>query len=920
MHLIHSDVGNEDVVDAPEPTIADSSEQIPGGVSYPFTTVEESHTKGDPNVTGKEHDLVWRNKNYMILSRVCNCLLLGDDDVELLLSNLHDIDFTKELPKNVYDLRKEERETMCAAEFRVEVCPVPPPRTNDGHLMVRSPKLELIYLDILHICGKLLNEQVHRNYRHWHYEPTFTNDGVEAHKEGSNKFVTEMWTGSWWKDTQGMIGPKAHIIVPIMSADETPMTMTGRNVFPVYCTAGNIPRWFKTKRSGWSMVGFMPMVRPIKAYCKSPQVTDYRRAVKRWCMNRLFQCVKDNSDGYVFRLLHSDNSTEKIVVYPRVPFFVGDEPEVKHAIVGIYSGSRSRMPCSNCECVPEEQGIRHRGKPRDAEVIRCMFNQISESSSMSDSFSKLYSIHKDYNGMYFIPGLQPFCNPSCIFHQFEHGNFVFMKDVTEKYISLFGPPGSIGLFDTRWAELGRYPGCKVFTSGVSKLANVTAHEQRDMAMGFPFIVRGMRFNTSERAEISTDIHDNILEDITITYLCLRWLVSADGFTDRKLDALEAITIRFQDLLDILWAICFASTIKFKVKFHKLCHWREFIEMFGMAMSYDMGVFDSAHKYTCKAWKGKLSYRVDGAAEKKLMTQFAVAEYHTDSNPCSLKPVQIQTRPGANNTPNHQPPPLTKGKRKGPGGFRGRHDFHLSESMSETLEQYEKSVRFVNAVLEDTILAYTEAVGPCMGAEIAILLQLFQENRTLYCEVHFPNSKDVHFTLHPSQHGHVTFFSPTSYNNVEIWNASWHDDSACYIRRGMHVSYYAPNPRNPSVTRNTNIGRVMWLLSMREHQFIVLRKFRVIPTKNGPREGESCEERVLRHKDHCWQYSDPLGAHCWIFQLLREDDPSSYFIIKCGDSNSGRIESVVQMQPDFSTAQPGHSTTATHFFLLEYMLQ
>ncbi len=829
--------------------------------------------------------------------------------MNLLLKNLHEIDTSEDMPRNVYDLRQAEHQAMLAADFNVAVCPITPPRTRDGHLMVQSERLELIYHDLLDVCEQLVNATPHRGWTQWHYTATFTKNGVESDIFGNHVFISEMWTARWWKEEQLKIGERARLLVPIISADETPITMTGRNVFPVYATVGNVHKWFKQKRSGWALVGFIPTVRPIKAYKNTEAVRQYRREIKRWCMTQLTETVLQNKDGYIMNL-RNVCGMESVVVYPRIPFFVGDEPEVKHAVVGCYGGTNCNMPCTTCVCVPTEHGIRTICQGRDENVVRHMFNPITQTSNMTKEFSKHNSLHPEFNSMFFRPGLNPFKNPSCRFHQFEHGNWEYMKDECMRYISDHGPSGSIGQFDVRWAELGEFPGCKVFKGGISALAWVTAHEQRVMAMGFPFVVRGMRWNMTE-----SNLLPNVLEDISITYLCMRWLVSHDGYTIQKLDALSAIITRFQDLLDQLHIFLHGEPVYGKIKFHKLGHWREYIELYGMTGGYDMGVFDSAHKFTCKSWKGNLSFKRQGSAEKKLLTQYSINEYHTDSHPEVIGASTTRVMPDdvAIQSPN------VKWKRTGCGGFRGKRDFGVTDIVKQVLEEYESSRMFHTDSLDKVTATYQDVLPIPLGSEIATLLFVLHKSHVFMNIIVIPDSKLVDTPLPPNQHGQMTIFSSGSYNQIQLWNSSWHHHSNAYMRANNHISYVLHNSRCGFVN-NSQIGRLRWMVSVREHQFLIIQKLRLVPSRYGPRKNESAEARILRLKSElCWQVPDPIAAHCWSYKLLPIDDPNNYVVIECGEAGNGSIESIVHMQPDFDSSKGGDANTVDSFFLLEYII-
>jgi hypothetical protein len=261
-----------------------------------------------------------------------------------------------------------------------------------------------------------------------------------------------------------------------------------------------------------------------------------------------------------------------------------------------------------------------------------MFNPIEETSAMTPAQSKDLSIHPEYNPAYFVPGYNPFENPSCRMHQFDHGNYVYVKQLVVEFLSKMCNNSSLAIqkFDMRWALLSTYPGGKVFKRGVSGLSWVTCHEHRIMAMGLPFIVRGLDIDLGV-TNVEGYSH-GLLEDLAITYLCMRWLIAHEGFTDLKLDALDSVIKRFQDLLDKLNKVVHGTTKQGCIKFHRLCHWRDYIIRFGATGNYDSGVFESGHRFACKVWKNKISFKQDGSAAHKMMRKWEIGDAHMDSTP------------------------------------------------------------------------------------------------------------------------------------------------------------------------------------------------------------------------------------------------------------------------------------------------
>ena len=151
------------------------------------------------------------------------------------------------------------------------------------------------------------------------------------------------------------------------------LLIAGKKLHPVYAFSFNYGMWWRSKRSGWSLLGFIPVIRPLVAFASSVHVRKYRRLVARYCMEHIFKSTIAAADGVFIDYIDGTGTETRILVYPRVPFNIADEPEMQASFVGSKIGAMSRMPCSVCEVVPKEDGVMSEGTLRDASVMRAIF-------------------------------------------------------------------------------------------------------------------------------------------------------------------------------------------------------------------------------------------------------------------------------------------------------------------------------------------------------------------------------------------------------------------------------------------------------------------------------------------------------------------------------------------------------------------
>ncbi len=123
--------------------------------------------------------------------------------------------------------------------------------------------------------------------------------------------------------------------------------------------------------------------------------------------------------------------------------------------------------------------------------------------------------------MAFLTNYNPFLNPACVMHQLDLGIFRTALDLTIDFIKIKCPRGTIRKFEQRWNQLNVFPGGKAFGRGVTGF-NFTAGEYKQMAMGLPFVVRGLIDTTGSKCVG--------LEELAVTYLLFRYLLAQEGGT------------------------------------------------------------------------------------------------------------------------------------------------------------------------------------------------------------------------------------------------------------------------------------------------------------------------------------------------------------------------------------------------------
>ena len=88
------------------------------------------------------------------------------------------------------------------------------------------------------VLEDLLNDGDHAKHAQFKFK-------LERDPATGNRIYHELWTGDWWRRQQANLGPKKNVLAIIPYMDETPVTLNGRNMHPVYVSLGNLHTSFR---------------------------------------------------------------------------------------------------------------------------------------------------------------------------------------------------------------------------------------------------------------------------------------------------------------------------------------------------------------------------------------------------------------------------------------------------------------------------------------------------------------------------------------------------------------------------------------------------------------------------------------------------------------------------------------------------
>lgn len=865
--------------------------------------------------------------------------------------------------------------------YIVTKCPIQAPRTPEGSCMVQHPEIEMIHVDLLDSVLSLINAPSQRGWCHFNYSPKIIVDD-----EGKDvRCIDELWTSEWWRREEDLLSSVSKNILAIgIATDETTLTsVTGRKLQPVYAFSYNYGHWFRSKESGWMLIGFFPIVRPVVSFANHESVRKYRRLVHRWQMGRLMESVCQRKSGFFADIVNQEGVVRTEWMYPRVPFGVADEPEMKASFVGAQISSLCRRPCNVCLVKPSSDTIYVSGDLRDVSAIRHLL-PVSSSAPIDPRCRRIlkeqHSLHAEYNPMLDVPGYDPFSHPGCILHQLDSGVFeVILSRITQWLSVSVGSHSIVQEFDRRWAHLCSLPGGKLFVRGVSTLANVSMAEHRIMTMGLPFVVHGF----SEDAividsEEDTAMSGTVLEELSVTYLCWRWLLSSDWFTT---DILEAIEVYGSMLLRLLERSSrhvngrHVGQGDLSVKVHKICHWTKWIALFGCPRNWSSETWESAHK-SVKQWKGTVSWKFPHVAGRRIMMLNAVYDCHSEgvkSAPSTIdahrticsERKRLFEQIGLTDIPEGwmskapfegetETVATSRKERWGPGQFRGKmlvsEAFHLDELSRDRLAVYERSHSWFDDINrdEDVISALTLGVSDIgdisKSPHLSVFVSVLRKSWKAFC-------REMDVASHPN----VKFSDPDDDANVIarmtlgtrvsrrhegegvilLWKkmrvtmpnpvGGKFGDHGYYVSAGMFMHYNetVARPTGGETIVRRHVGRVEWMVSFADRQAVILRRSVMSKTRSLDVGESASDDFMSRFRSRkkgtlpksCKEHFATVTIN---FPL---SDSSGYHVVILTSECRFRLDGIASVQPDFASEikSDGVHIDFKRYFLMDYIV-
>ncbi|CAG8755133.1 13987_t:CDS:2, partial [Cetraspora pellucida] len=296
------------------------------------------------------------------------------------------------------------------------------------------------------------------------------------------RLFSEFYDSKWWCRAQQNILSENKVLAIILFFDATTLDRLGKSSWhPIFISLGNIPTNLRNKTEAKALVGIMLTLQGTKEEQKTPEFRQLVRSVFHKCINVLIEPLRLQYHSGIMLKVNNYNLKCSIML----ACVIGNWPENCKSCL-TYSGASCARPCHTYLVGKDE--LNAINLPNNHMIVRTE-NRMRQIVAMKQG--KDYSLYEETNNNYLGTPYVTQSSESTVperMHHLDLGLFSHMVKYTQDLLKAHSRTILVNKMDQRLGLIPRYPGLKIFNTGLADLALFTASKYKHMMKVMPFVL------------------------------------------------------------------------------------------------------------------------------------------------------------------------------------------------------------------------------------------------------------------------------------------------------------------------------------------------------------------------------------------------------------------------------------------------
>ena len=411
---------------------------------------------------------------------------------------------------------------------------------------------------------------------------------------GQEPVLSEMWTGSWWRQAQAALPLGSEVLAIVLHLDDTPVW--NQSLCPVYVTLGNLPLAARRLHALMAVAAYLPKLDAPGDLKNTKRFRDARRRLFHRFLEDLLAPVKEVYDrgGAEIAILG-----RRWRVRPMLAVVVADNEE-KALLTLAYKKKESARPCHQC-LVPRIRlgdvigtamvGEQPRALAGMREVVAAAGAR-GRAGADARRLAKALSIHPMNNALWTLPGFNVYHSPPDLLHDAVLGVWKRLVEALFAWIEHWPARSAADELDRRLHVMTAPPARAIKRFGVGGFRGLRRAEgthYRSLMALLPLALVDLPLPAGAVA-LGAEA-----AGLAVEWVGLYGFLCADSFTPTTVGGWQVAAAAWGERLRS-WLKAVGSTDGTFPKLHLLLggHMRDAILRYGAPAGYDAGAFEGRH--------------------------------------------------------------------------------------------------------------------------------------------------------------------------------------------------------------------------------------------------------------------------------------------------------------------------------------